>query len=118
VKIFRMGTNGSPFNEFRLYFGDPAEVITNFTDFHDETTAEVTETLRTVEDEEEQAAQAERMGLHLAEQVPWQWTGSDLTFVAARDGVEGLRSWAFPDGTLGDGVVPGVALWGQVWVDG
>jgi hypothetical protein len=66
---------------------------------------------------DEQAAAAERIGLHLAEQVPWHWTGSDLTFIAAQDNVRGLRSWEFPDGTLGDGVVPAITFWGQAWLE-
>jgi hypothetical protein len=65
---------------------------------------------------DEQAALAEEMGLHLAEQVPFQWFGSDLTLIAAKGNVQGLRSWTLPDGTLGDGTTPGATFWSQVWV--
>jgi peptide/nickel transport system substrate-binding protein len=117
AKLFRMGTNRSPLGELLLYFDDPEAVASNFTQFHDETIASAIERLRTAGDVDEQAAVMEEVGLHLAEQVPWQWTAGDVPFIAAREQLRGLRSWAFPDGTLGDGVTPGIVFWGQVWLD-
>lgn len=117
AKLFRMGNNISPLGEFLLAFDNPEEFIGNFSNFYDDTVADVIERLRSSDELAVQTDAAEEVGLDLAEQVPWQWTGSDLPFIAARDGVEGLRSWEFPDGTLGDGARPGIMFWGQVWLD-
>lgn len=115
--LFRIGTNRSPLGELLFYFDDPEESLSNFTNFYDQTVVDVTERLRTTADVGEQAEAIEELGLHLAEAVPFQWTGSDLTFLAARDEVGGIRSWEFPDGALGAGAFPGVTSWGQVWLD-
>jgi peptide/nickel transport system substrate-binding protein len=115
--LFTMGRDSSPLGEFLFYFDDPEELITNFSNFHDDTVATVLERLRRTGDIDEQKALAEEIGIHLAEQVPWQWSASELSLIAARDSVKGLRSWTFPDGTLGDGVTPGDTFWGQAWLD-
>jgi peptide/nickel transport system substrate-binding protein len=118
AQIFPLGLDSSPLGEFQFFFDDPSQIITNFSNFYDDRVASLIEQLRRTGDVAEQAELAEAMGLHLAENVPFQWTGTDLTLIAARDNVRGLRSWVFPDGTLGDAVHPGVAFWGQVWLDG
>jgi peptide/nickel transport system substrate-binding protein len=109
-----VGRNGSPLSEFEFYFGEESPV--NFTKFHDDVVDETIDSLRTAADLDDQAALAERMALHLAEELPVQWLAGALPAIAASDDVRGIRSWVFPDGQLGDGVGAGAALWGQVWV--
>ena len=116
AQIGIQGRAHSPLGEFLFAYDDPERVITNLTNFHDEKVADVIARLRITGDPDRQAELAEEFGLYLAEQVPFQWTASDLTLVAAKNRVRGLRSWTFPDGTLGDGVLPSVAFWGQVWL--
>lgn len=114
AQIHRLADNRSPLAEFEFNFGD---VPTNWTGFNDDAVADLIQRLRTAGDLDQQVALTEEFGLYLAEQVPWQWTGSDLPLVAAKDRVRGLRDWTFPDGTLGNGVLSGVAFWGQAWFD-
>jgi peptide/nickel transport system substrate-binding protein len=113
--VFSMLDDRSPLGELQVHFGDG--LITNYTDFHDDTVAGAIEELRTVEDPDRQVEISEEVGLHLAEQMPVHWLASSLTYFAADESVRGLRSWELPDGTLGDGTRRAQTMWGQVWVD-
>jgi len=113
--LFRLGDDRSPLGEYLLNFAEP-DLVTNFSNFHDQTVADVLAQLRTAGDPEREAELAEDIGLHLAEQVPMQWLASSITFVAADQAVRGLRSWELPDGALGDGTARGIVPWGHMWL--
>lgn len=116
IQLAHLGGNRSPLGELLFYLGTP-DLITNYSDFSSETIDEVIAGLRTLRDPAEQAPLIETLGLHLAEQVPWEWTSSFQTLIAATDQVHGLRSWTFPDGTLGDAVTPSITFWSQAWLE-
>lgn len=113
--LFRQGGDRDPLGEFLLSYGD-AELISNFAGFHDQVISDVLDRLRVTGDQQGQADLAEEMGLYLAEAAPWYWLADSLTFIAAHNEVRGLRSWEFPDGTLGDGTAPSTMLWGHAWL--
>jgi peptide/nickel transport system substrate-binding protein len=81
VQTFGKGLDRSPLGEFSFWFGDPEKIVTNFTRFHDDTIGDVIERLQKADDLEQQAALADEMGKHLAEHVPWQWTGSAIPLI-------------------------------------
>jgi peptide/nickel transport system substrate-binding protein len=126
---FRAGGEQDPLTTLEAAFGDPEVFITNFTNYNTEEVEEVLDTLRTTDDLEVRKAAVEELGLKLAEDVPVYWTGSDLAFIAYNDRVKGVASWVLPSlpqtddempaptGTLGDGAVPAVTFWSQVWVE-
>jgi peptide/nickel transport system substrate-binding protein len=117
VKCFRAGVDQDPLTTFQNAFGDPEVVITNLTDYTNPAIDEALQTLRTTDELEARQAAVEEIGLLLAEELPYYWTGSDLTFVAYTEGMHGVNSWSVPGGPLGDGVHPGITFWSQVWVE-
>jgi peptide/nickel transport system substrate-binding protein len=119
AKSFRGGLDQDPLPVIEAAtFGDPDEYVTNFTDYHTDLVEQTLETLRTSDDVETRAAAVEELGLQLAEDMPIYWTGSDIPLIAYADGIEGVAGWTLPDGSLGDGAVPGITFWGQVWRSG
>jgi peptide/nickel transport system substrate-binding protein len=117
AKCYRAGTDNDPIFTFQNTFGDPADFILNLTDYTNPVIDEAIQTLRTTEDLEPRQAAVEEVGLLLAEELPYIWTGSDLTFIAHGENVHGVASWTLPDGSLGDGAAPGITFWSQAWVD-
>jgi peptide/nickel transport system substrate-binding protein len=115
AKAFRLGLDQDPLGVIQNYLGDPETYLLNFPNYHNDTVEETLETLRTTDDVETRAAAVEELGLRMVEDMPVYWTGSDLTFIAYRDGVEGVASWVTPGGGLGDGANPAITFWGQVW---
>ena len=118
AKCFRAGVDQDPLTSLENAFGDPEAFITNFTDYTHPTIEEGLQTLRTTSDLAERQAAVEEISLLLAEELPFIWTGSDLTFIAHGEDVHGVASWTTPDDTMGDGAAPGITFWGQVWKDG
>ncbi len=116
VKCFRAGADNDPLTTLQNAFGDPEAYVLNLTDFTDPTIDHAIETLRTTDDLDTRKAAVEDAGLVLAEQLPYYWTGSDLTFIAHGDDLKGVASWQLPDGSSGDGAAPGITFWSQVWV--
>ncbi|MGH9210867.1 MAG: ABC transporter substrate-binding protein [Acidimicrobiales bacterium] len=117
AKCYRAGADADPLTTLENAFGDPEAFVTNLTDYTNETVDETLQTLRTSGDLETRQAAVEEAGLQLAEDLPYIWTGSDLPFIAYREGVHGVASWGLPDGSLGDGAAPGISFWSQVWVE-
>jgi peptide/nickel transport system substrate-binding protein len=117
AKCYRAGTDNDPLFTLENTFGDPADIVTNLTDFTHPTIDESIQTLRTTQDLEERQAAVEEASLVLAEQLPYYWTGSDLTFIAHGEDVHGVAGWTLPDDSMGDGAAPGITFWSQVWVD-
>ena len=118
AKCFRAGVDQDPLTSLENAFGDPEAFLTNFTDYTHPTIEEGLQTLRTTSDLAERQAAVEEISLLLAEELPFIWTGSDLTFIAHGEDVHGVASWTTPDDTMGDGAAPGITFWGQVWKDG
>jgi peptide/nickel transport system substrate-binding protein len=118
AKSFRGGLDQDPLPVIENAFGDPEAFVTNFTNYNTDLVEETIETLRTSDDVDARAEAVERLGLQLAEDVPIYWTGSDIPFIAYREGVEGVAGWTLPDGSLGDGATPAITFWGQVWRSG
>ncbi|HEY8547852.1 MAG TPA: ABC transporter substrate-binding protein [Acidimicrobiales bacterium] len=116
VKCFRAGVDQDPLTTFQTALGDPERVITNFTNYSNPAVDEAIAALRTTPDVELRATAVEALGLQLVEDMPIYWTGSDLTFIAAREGVNGIASWLLPDGSPGDGAAPAITFWSQVWL--
>ncbi|HMG41651.1 MAG TPA: ABC transporter substrate-binding protein [Acidimicrobiales bacterium] len=114
---FRAGTEQDPLTVLEAALGDPEVFVTNFTNYTNETVEETLQTLRTTDDVEQRAAAVEELGLLLAEDLPVYWTGSDLAFFAYNQRVKGVPSWVLPSGTLGDGAIPGITFWSQVWLE-
>jgi len=124
---FRAGSEQDPLTVLEAAFGDPEVFITNFTNYTNEEVEQVLDTLRSTDDLDERRAAVEELGLKLAEDLPVYWTGSDLAFIAYNSNVKGVASWVVPSvpqtddempaptGTLGDGAVPAVTFWSQVW---
>jgi peptide/nickel transport system substrate-binding protein len=117
VNCWRQGGDADPYIVLSNAFGPPEEQPLNFTNYHNETVADVLETLRTTFDVDERAEAIEELGLLFAEDVPNTWTGSNNEFIAVQDEVRGVTTWTFPDGTRGDGAHTGTTTWGQVWLD-
>jgi peptide/nickel transport system substrate-binding protein len=114
---FRAGSENDPLTTWQNSFGDPEVYIANLSNYTSPLLEETLQTLRTTDDLATRQAAVEEFSLELAEQLPVVWTGSDLTFIAYREGVQGVAGWTLPDGSLGDGVAPGITLWSQVWVE-
>jgi peptide/nickel transport system substrate-binding protein len=124
---FRAGTEQDPLTVLEGAFGDPEVYITNFTNYTNEDVEQTLDTLRSTDDVDERRTAVEELGLKLAEDLPVYWTGSDLAFIAYNTSVKGVASWVLPSvpqtddempaptGTLGDGTVPAVTFWSQVW---
>jgi peptide/nickel transport system substrate-binding protein len=125
---FRAGSENDPLTTLEAAFGDPDVFITNFTNYTNDDVEQTLDTLRSTDDLEERKATVEDLGLKLAEDLPVYWTGSDLAFIAYSDRLAGIASWVLPSvpqsndempaptGTLGDGAVPAVTFWSQVWL--
>jgi peptide/nickel transport system substrate-binding protein len=118
AKCYRGATDNDPLTILENAFGDPETIVTNLSNFTHPTLDETMQTLRTSDDLETRRAAVEEAGMVLAEELPYYWTGSDLTFIAHRENVHGVAGWRLPGGSLGDGAAPGVTFWSQVWVDG
>jgi peptide/nickel transport system substrate-binding protein len=118
AKCFRSGADIDPVTTLGNAFGDPELAVTNFTDFTSPVIDDALETLRTTDDLAARQAAVEEVGLVLAEEQPYYWTGSDLTFIAHADTIDGVASWTLPDGSSGDGAAPGITFWSQVWTTG
>jgi peptide/nickel transport system substrate-binding protein len=116
VKCFRAGVDQDPLTTFQTALDDPERVITNFTDYTSPKVEEAIAALRTTPDVEARAAAVEALGLQLVEDMPIYWTGSDLTFIATAENLNGVAAWQLPDGSQGDGAAPGITFWSQVWL--
>jgi peptide/nickel transport system substrate-binding protein len=126
---FRAGTEQDPLTVLEGAFGDPEVYITNFSNYTNEDVEQTLDTLRSTDDLDQRRVAVEDLGLLLAEDLPLYWTGSDLAFIAYDSSVQGVASWVLPSvpqtddempaptGTLGDGPVPAVTFWSQVWLE-
>lgn len=117
AKCFRAGADADPLTTLENAFGDPTAFVTNLTDYTNPAIDEALQTLRETTELDARQAAVEEISLLLAEELPYYWTGSDLTFIAHGEEVHGVASWETPDGSLGDGAAPGITFWSQVWVD-
>jgi peptide/nickel transport system substrate-binding protein len=126
---FRAGSEQDPLTTLEGALGDPEVFITNFSNYTNEDVEATLETLRGTDDLDTRKAAVEELGVKLAEDLPVYWTGSDLAFIAYDPQVNGIASWVLPSvpqsndempaptGTLGDGAVPAVTFWSQVWLE-
>ncbi len=118
VNCWRLGGQGDPdsvlFNSFR----DPGNGnAANVTDF---TTPEIQKLLvegRSTIDIGERKKIYERIGVILAEEVPFSLSSSTAAVVAAKSDIKGITGWTFPDrSTKGPSVVQGVVTFREVWL--
>ncbi|TKJ24836.1 ABC transporter substrate-binding protein [Blastococcus sp. CCUG 61487] len=90
--------------------------VPNVTEFQDPEIDRNLDILRTTTDVDERKAAVEAISIVLAEQVPITLTGGTLTVIAVREAVKNVDGWVFPDGSEGNGVPEGTAMWGHVWL--
>ncbi|WP_040339609.1 ABC transporter substrate-binding protein [Candidatus Blastococcus massiliensis] len=90
--------------------------VPNVTEFQHPDIDENLAILRSTNDVEERKAAAEAISLVLADQVPVTLTGGTLTVIAVKEAVKNVDGWTFPDGSDGNGVPEGTAMWGHIWL--
>ena len=118
INCWRQGSDTDPYVTLSGAFGDPEVEISNFTNYYNETVAEVLDTLRTEPETEVRAEAIERLGLLFAEDVPNTWTAGNNEFIGAIPELKGIDSWTMPEGGgPGNGADTGITMWGHVWRD-
>jgi peptide/nickel transport system substrate-binding protein len=113
VQCFRAGSQADPGFTLNRAFTPGA---LNFTAYTSPEIDEQLEVLRTTTDLEARKKAVEAISMEISENVPNLFTGHNLTNVAVREEVKNVAGWKFPDGTSGDGVPSGSAMWGHAWL--
>lgn len=113
AKCWRVSSEDDPYTIFSDAFGPDSPL--NFTNFSDPEIDEQLDVLRTETDRAAREAAVETISLVVADQVPNTFTAGTLTVLAAREVVENLDGWTFPDGAEGEGVPGATTMWGEVW---
>lgn len=113
---FRAGGESDPYTTLKSAFGNPATEPANVTNYSTDTLAAQLEILRSNTDFDTRYAAIEAIGMELAENVPFSWTGSTATSLFATNNVRNLERWTIPGGILGSGVVGAESFWTEVWL--
>ena len=113
VQCFRAGSQADP--GFTLSRALTPGAL-NFTGYTSPEIDEQLQVLRTTTDLEARKDAVEAISMEVSENVPNLFTGHNLTDIAVRDVVKNVDGWTFPDGTPGDGVPSGSAMWGHAWL--
>lgn len=113
---FRAGGESDPYTTLKSAFGNPASEPANVSNYWSEDLAEQLEILRSNTDFSTRYAAVEAIGMELAENVPFSWTGSTATSLFTTNDVRNLERWTIPGGIAGNGVIAAESFWTEVWL--